>query len=165
MRGGETPPDVISDDTLRGFVGYGIKRAFNTVQTDLNAVLAPLELRMLTFSALVIIVDNPGLRQSQLADALLIERPNLVIVVDELERRELITRDPAPTDRRAYALRATLVGRQLHARAMAAVQAHDNRMTQNLSEEERQVLAVALARIEAAAIGEETDDRDQISRS
>ena len=139
---------AISDATLRGFSGYVMKRAFNAIQADVNASLAPFDLRMLTFSALSVIVDNPGLRQSQLADALAIERPNLVIVVDELERRDLITRDPAPDDRRAYALKATLQGLRLFEKALEAVRIHERRMTQRLSEDERQMLIALLSRIE-----------------
>lgn len=140
----------ISDTTLRGFTGYGMKRAFNAIQADVNAALAPLGLRMVTFSALVIVVDNPGLRQSQLAEALSIERPNLVLLVDDLERRGLITRDRAPDDGRAYALTATAQGRALYARALKAVRAHDDKMTRALSDTQRAAMVDALARIEAA---------------
>lgn len=143
--------DAVPDATLRGFSGYNMKRAFNAIQADVNRALAPLGLRMLTFSALVVVVDNPGLRQSQLAGVLSIERPNLVLVVDELERAGLITRDPAPTDRRAYALNPTAEGRALCDRALAAVRDHDDRMTGGLSEEERAALIRALQRIETAA--------------
>lgn len=115
----------VSDATLREFAGYHMKRAFNVVQADLNRILKPLELRMITFSALTLIVDNPGLRQAWLADALAIERPNLVVILDELESRDLIRRDRVPTDRRAYALNATLAGRRLHEQALAAVRGHE----------------------------------------
>lgn len=137
-----------NDATLREFSGYGMKRAFNAIQTDVNAALAPFDLRMVTFSALVVIVDNPGLRQSQLADLLSIERPNLVVIVDELERRDLITRDRATDDRRAYALQVTLAGRRLHDKALAAVRAHEARMTAGLSQAERAQLVRMLRRIE-----------------
>ncbi len=43
------------DDTLREFAGYAMKRAFNVVQADLNAVLARFELRMVTFSILSVV--------------------------------------------------------------------------------------------------------------
>ncbi len=122
------PATEVSDATLRRFVGYHMKRAFNIVQADLNQALKPFGLRMVTYTALVLIVDNPGLRQTQLADAMDIERPNLVVIIDELERQELITRDPVPTDRRAYALKATLAGRQLYDKVVAADVGHENRV-------------------------------------
>lgn len=150
------PPvvDHVSDATLRGFAGYHMKRAFNVVQADLAATLKPFELRMITYSALVLIVDNPGLRQSQLADAMDIERPNLVVIIDELERRDLILREKVPTDRRAYALMPTLAGRQLCARAVAAVRDHEKRLLANLSDDETAAMIRALVRIETGVKGD-----------
>lgn len=125
----------ISDRGLRSFHGYQIKRAFNVIQSDLNRTLKPFDLRMVTYSALALIVENPGLRQSQLAEAMDIERPNLVVIIDELERRDLIVRDRLQQDRRAYALKATLAGRHLLEKAIAAVRAHEDRLTQGISED------------------------------
>lgn len=125
--------ESVSDRTLRSFHGYQIKRAFNAIQTDLNRTLKPFDLRMLTYSALVLIVDNPGLRQSQLAEAMDIERPNLVVIVDELEGRDLILRDRLPSDRRAYALKATLAGQRLCQKAVGAVRAHEEAMMRGIS--------------------------------
>lgn len=138
----------VSDATLRRFLGYHMKRAFNVIQADLVQTLKPFDLRMLTYTALVLIVDNPGLRQSQLADAMDIERPNLVVIIDELERRELITRDRVPTDRRAYALHATLTGRQLCDKAVAAVTAHENQLLEGLEEDMIAEMIAAMKQIE-----------------
>lgn len=142
------PPAVISDGMLREFCGYTMKRAFHVIQTDVNRTLAPFGLRMVTFSALAVIVENPGLRQSHLADALLIERPNLVLILDDLQRLGLIARNPAADDRRAYALTPTDAGKELFARARAAVRAHDARMTAELGDAEKADLISALRRIE-----------------
>ena len=136
-----------SDATLRRFMGYNLKRAFNIIQADLNRTLKPFELRMLTYTALVLIVDNPGLRQSQLAAAMDIERPNLVVIVDELEGRELIVRDRAPTDGRAYALKATLAGRRLYEKAIAAVTAHEERLFSHMDAKTRDAVITAMRSI------------------
>ncbi len=143
----KTRANDISDSQLRGLFGYNLKRSFSALQVDLLRVLDRFDLRMVPFSTLVMIVENPGLRQSQLADALAIERPNLVVVLDTLERRELITRDRVPTDRRAYALRATLAGHQLCEKAYRAVQAHEARYLNRLSTAEREALSSALNKI------------------
>lgn len=141
-------PDSSSDLGLRAYTGYSMKRAFNAVQSDVNATLSPLGLRMVTFSALVVICDNPGLRQSDLARILMIERPNLVVIIDELERAEWILRDRASHDRRAYELRCTKAGSDLCAQAKNAVAAHDQRMTRGLSSDEIAALIKALRLIE-----------------
>lgn len=132
------------DATLDELFGYHLKRAVNVLQLDLKATLKPFDLRMLTYTALVLIADNPGLRQSQLAEAMDVERPNMVVIIDALENRELIIRDRVPTDRRAYALHATLAGRLLCEKATIAVKAHEERLLHQLSPETRQTMIAAL---------------------
>jgi DNA-binding MarR family transcriptional regulator len=127
----------VTDENLRRFLGYHLKRAFNVISSDLARALEPFGLRMITYSALVLIVENPGLRQSQLADALDIERPNLVVIIDELEDRELIVRDRVPSDRRAYALRATLAGRRLCEKAIASNQTAENALLAMVGDADR----------------------------
>lgn len=141
------------DATLRSFSGYRMKRAFNAVQGDLTKVLRPFGLRMLTYSALAFIADNPGLRQSQLAKAMDMERPNLVGIIDQLERKKWIRRDPVPTDRRAHALVLTEVGEDLFSRASVAVAEHDRKAFSGLSEKELADLHRYLKIIESVAGG------------
>ena len=122
----------VDDAALRQFVGYNMKRAFNVVQADLTQTLKPLGLRMLTYTALVLIVENPGLSQSQLAAAMDVERPNLVEIIDELEQRALVLRRRVPADRRIYALTATPEGIQLCQKALAADKAHEARLFEEI---------------------------------
>lgn len=144
----ESPEDEVSDAALRALVGYSMKRAFNVLQADLARTLEPLGLRMLTFSALSMIVENPRLRPSQLAKALSVERANVVVYVDQLEEAGWVTRAPCVDDRRAYALQCTLSGRQVYDKAHAAVLAHDRRMLEGLREVEITTVRKALMRIE-----------------
>jgi len=137
-----------NDETLQRFLGYHLKRGFNVVQADLTKTLKPFNLRMLTYSALVLIADNPGLSQSQLADAMDIERPNLVVIVDELEQRELISRERVPTDRRAYALRVTLKGQQLFERTVDAVSRHEEVLFEGIDTETRALIVSALQHVQ-----------------
>lgn len=137
-----------NEQTLQRFLGYHLKRGFNIVQADLSKTLKPFELRMLTYSALVLIADNPGLSQSQLADAMDIERPNLVVIVDELEQRELISRERVPTDRRAYALQVTLKGKRLCEHAVAAVSSHEEALFAGIDTQTRASIVTALQLIQ-----------------
>ncbi len=77
-----------------------------------------------------------------------IERPNLVVIIDELERRELINRERVPTDRRAYALIATLAGRRLYEKAVAAVIAHESVLLDGIDETTRATVIAAMKQIE-----------------
>ncbi|WP_051610237.1 MarR family winged helix-turn-helix transcriptional regulator [Terasakiella pusilla] len=155
----------VTDKTLREFMGYNMKRTFNVFHSDLAKVLEPFDLRMVTYSALVLIVDNPGMRQSQLADALAIERPNLVVIVDELERRELILREPSKTDRRAYSLSATLKGKRLCEKASQANRESEARLLSCLDEETKKTVQAALhlIRISSGRGEDETDKKVQVT--
>ena len=144
------PATGVNDDTLRRFVGYRLKRAFNVFRSDLAAALDPYGLRMMTYSALVLIVDNPGLRPSQLAAALAIERPNMVTLLDELEQAGLIVRRKDQKDRRAHALTATPQGRRLSARAVATDRTHEAALLAGVSDDDRRVFLDVLGRIERA---------------
>lgn len=145
------------DATLRDLTGYRLRRAASEVMAQVTAVLAPFGLRRTTFSALSVIADNPGLRQSQLAAALAIERPNLVQIIDELERAGLVVRERAEGDRRAYALRATKAGAALYRSALTELRVSDAAMTRGLSAAQKTALRTALQTIEDNAKKGEDD--------
>ena len=137
----------VSDAVLREMLGYHIKRASNVIQADLAQTLQAFDLRMITYTALVLIAENPGLSQAKLADAMAVERPNLVVIVDELEKRGLIMRNRVPEDRRAYALTTTLAGRQLFEKATKSVRQHEERLLTPLTAELRAAVVEAMSLI------------------
>ncbi len=137
----------VIDKTLDKLVGYHIRRSSNLFHSDLIQSLRPFDLRMITLSALAIVSDNPGLRQSQLADALDIERPNMVAIVDELESRKLVTRERTPNDRRAYALTLTANGKALLEKALVEVHAHEKRLLENIEPEDLSHLVSVMKKI------------------
>ncbi|ETX15765.1 MarR family transcriptional regulator [Roseivivax halodurans JCM 10272] len=145
--------EAVDDAVLRRFLGHHLRRASNFVQSDLARSLKDVDLRMITMSVLTVIVEHRGLRQSQLADALQIERPNLVSILDELEDRKLVERTRVPTDRRAYALTPTAAGEALAAKASQAVRAHEDRVFARLSASERSSLQDLLMKVYPGAEG------------
>lgn len=151
----ETAP-LPKDDSLRQFIGYNMKRAYLMIDADMRPTIAALGLRPATFSALAIIIENPDITQSALGLALSIERSGVVLIVDELEAADLISRNKVEGDRRSYALRPTLAGRKLWNDAQRRVQEHDNRVLARLSPEERTLLRDLLNRIEAAQAPDRT---------
>ena len=129
-----------ADRHLSGLIGYAMKRAFSIVYADFSRILSDYDLRAVSFSALSIIVAEPGLTQTQLAEALQIERSNLVTIIDELAGRNLIIRAPVAQDRRRHALMPTSAGKQLAAAAQASAIEHERRVFSCLTEAERHEL-------------------------
>ncbi|MCE1236143.1 MAG: MarR family transcriptional regulator [Hyphomicrobiales bacterium] len=104
---------------LTGVVGYRLRRAQLAVFEDFNRRFQRFDLKPAQYSALLVIGDNPGRKQSEIAAALGIQRPNFVAMLDELERRGLAERTRSTTDRRSHAVVLTEHGRRLLAEARA----------------------------------------------
>lgn len=146
------------DRNLRPLTGYQLRRATSATMPAVNKILSKFGLRRSTYSSLVVVVANPGLNQGQLADSLAIERPNVVQIIDQLERAKLVVREKSAEDRRAYALKPTPKGAELEARATKALQRHDARLTLGLSAEEKAVMRRCLEIVERNAENLEARD-------
>ena len=120
-QGAEDPAANITDSMAAELVGYNLKRSYLVVRNAAQEVLEPMGLKVVSMTALSLIVDNPGIAPSQIADTLQMERPNIVVIIDELETRQLISRARSKLDRRRFALTATVRGRRLRDQASASV--------------------------------------------
>jgi DNA-binding MarR family transcriptional regulator len=117
---GDPPDDAVAAPNvgpLGRMVGYALRRAQLTVFDEVIASFAEVDLRPAQYSVLVLLGHSPGLKQSDVAAALGIQRANFVVLFDGLERRGLARRSPAPNDRRSYSLYLTAEGTALLARA------------------------------------------------
>jgi DNA-binding MarR family transcriptional regulator len=132
---------------LTAIVGYPLRRAQLAVFEDFNRRFAALELSPAQYSALVVIGANPGRKQSDIAGALGIQRPNFVAMMDELERRRLAERLRAPSDRRSHALALTAAGATLVARARRVQAEQEKDVERLIGREGRERLLAALARL------------------
>ena len=161
----DAPRTDPSDSPLNGFLGYALKRALSVVQSDLSITLTEFGLRATSFSALLVVVDRPGITQTDLADALAIERSNLVQIIDELCNSQRIARTPVKGDRRRHALMPTAQGLVVAAQAKAAVQAHEARIFAVLSAGERAELALLLSKLRNAGALRSIADQTSASQS
>jgi DNA-binding MarR family transcriptional regulator len=108
-------PAVEKVDTsyLEGLIGYNARRAALAVIEVFLERMAIYTLRPVDFSVLSLITHNPGITSRQLCSTLGILPPNLVGIVNALEKRELIQRQPHPRDGRAMGLHLTAAGQKL----------------------------------------------------
>ena len=142
-----TDQTITLDQNLSGFIGYNMTRVVGLVRQDLTKVLADYDLRIIPFSALSIVAQKPGISQTLLAEALNIERSNLVQIVDDLSKRKLIERQSVASDRRRHALVPTEKGLNLRGLAQGAVAAHEKRMFAALTDAESRMLLELLQKL------------------
>jgi len=132
---------------LAGMVGYVLRRAQLAVFDDVIANFAELDLRPAQYSVLVLLGNSPGLKQSDVAAALGIQRANFVVLFDGLERRGLARRNSAPNDRRSYALYLTEEGERVLARANELESRLEARLDLKLGPGGREQLLALLRRL------------------
>jgi DNA-binding MarR family transcriptional regulator len=99
---------------------------------------------------LALVDANPGLSQTQLGNALGIDRSTVVAVIDKLESRGLLMRKPSPHDRRSHALYLSETGQTTFRRLTERVRAHEAEIARHLSADERASLIDLLNRIARA---------------
>jgi MarR family transcriptional regulator for hemolysin len=88
------------------------------------------------------------LRQHELADLLQIGHPELVRLIDSLERKHLVVRREAEGDRRVKRIELTAGGRRLADRVEAAIGAFERRIVAGISAAELARCRDVFARIE-----------------
>jgi DNA-binding MarR family transcriptional regulator len=112
----ESDPSIDRVDTsfLETLIGYNARRAALAVIDVFLQRMAVHDFHsVVDFSVASLIAHNPGITSRQLCSVLGILPPNLVGVVNGLEKRGLIQRRPHPNDGRAMGLHPTPQGLQL----------------------------------------------------
>jgi DNA-binding MarR family transcriptional regulator len=141
------PPREVDLAPLMSFVGYAVRRAQMAIFGNFLESLREVDLRPAQFGVLVVIDDNPGMRQSDVCAGLGIQKANFVPLISELETRGLVVREPGANDRRAYALHLTPQGKALLRRARELHARHEARLTERIGRRGRAQLLLLLNRL------------------
>jgi DNA-binding MarR family transcriptional regulator len=145
------PPPGLSYGRLPEILGFHLRRAqLALFRHFARTVGAAEDITPGLLGMLQVIAANPGLGQSRLAETMEVDRSTIVKVVDQLEGRGLIRRDPSPTDKRSHCLHLTPQGAETLARIEERVRAHEDEFTRCLTEDERHFLTRLLARLHQA---------------
>lgn len=111
--------------------------------------LEPLALQPSDVGILRLIATLPNLSQQALADKLGVAPSRVVVLIDALEKKELVARERSARDRRTYELRLTDEGRAVMDRMREIGAAHEADITSALTTEEHAELARLLGKVAA----------------
>ncbi len=142
-------PVVSPADALADSAGFLLAKVGADASRRYKQHLKPLGLEPPHAAMLRYIASAQGLSQQKLADVLQVARSRMVVLVDELERRDLIERQRSPTDRRAYALALTADGHRLLKKVISVSSQFENELAQALDPDEREQLIALLRRLAA----------------
>lgn len=137
----ERPPTLLALTTY--VAGWVSKKA----RADIQAALAEHGLGTSDYGVLVALDDFGAISQQQLADRLDADKSHVVRLIDQLERRDLVTRAADPTDRRRHRIELTPSGRKLLRAIAPGAEDVEATHLKALSPAERRTLATLLQRV------------------
>ena len=140
-------PERLHQTPLAAEIEFLTVRAAAIGSSRANAVLAPLQLKVRSYSVLSLACSGKNPSQRELAEILSLDPSQIVALVDQLEAFGAVTREPDPRDRRSKVIVETAKGRKLYKKAEAAVRAAEDRSLSALNLQERELLRTLLTRI------------------
>jgi DNA-binding MarR family transcriptional regulator len=136
---------------LDELLGYALRRAQNALYIDFYRATADFALSPQRFAALVLIGENPGIRQTALSEAMGIARSGGMRLTDWFETRKLVERREDTQDGRVWGLHLTLKGRRLLDTMSEHVRSHDASLIDALGIQGQQLKDI-LERLEGVSL-------------
>ena len=91
--------------------------------------------------------EEEGLSQREIGERASKDKPNITRMLDALEKKRLIFRQPDPRDRRKFCVYLTKEGKQLHERLLPLAHTLRERVTRSLSQAEIDRIKETLSKI------------------
>ncbi|BBH68494.1 ranscriptional regulator [Actinoplanes sp. OR16] len=139
--------DRLLTSDLAADPAFLLARARAVTSGAANVRLAALGLKVRSLSVLWLAGQDLGPSQRELSEFLGLDPSQVVALVDELQGRGLVERQPDERDRRSRIIVATVDGRRLLKRALAEVRAAGDASFARLTDEQRKTLAELLLKV------------------
>ena len=138
---------TIDTSYLESLMGYNARRATLVIVGEFMTQMSVYGLRPVDFSVLSLITHNAGITSRQLCSTLGLLPPNLVGMINALEKRALIQRRPHPSDGRAMGLHLSAKGHKLMRDAETTAVQLEAEVTAQLTPAESRTLIRLLKKI------------------
>ncbi len=141
-------PHGLVEGVLGQVLGYQVAlAAISTRKLYARHIGAPMQLKPVEFTILMLLLANDDVTQKRLCQTLAVSAPNLTILLDRLQLRELVTRVRSETDRRAQHIHLTRKGLALAKKAQGVALSMELDLARHLSAAERAMLIELLKKV------------------
>lgn len=134
-------------------LGFMLAKAHQEIMDRMARFTAPTGLTPRHFGMLVLIHRRGPMRQTDVADAVRVDRTTAMNLIDELEDAGFVKRGTDPSDRRANAVRATAKGAQWLEKLRPIAEDVEREFLAPLSVHEQQSLRDMLMRLVSTPVG------------
>lgn len=142
------PAPPISVGILPNLLGYNVRRAHIALWRDFNRTIGTSLVRPGLFSLMVLVDENPGIAQIDVATQLAVEKATIVGLIRRLLREGWIERRVSGGDRRRQDLFLTARGRQNLTTLRREMLEHEARFTSLFTRQELSQFFAYLRRIQ-----------------
>ena len=142
-----SPARQVGLGALGDSMGYALRRAQLASTAEFLEAMKEVDLRPTQFSVLILINENPGVRQTEVCAALGLQKANFVPLLNELQRRGLAVRKEGVPDRRSSALHLTEHGEAVLQRASELHTQWEGRLVERLGAGGREQLLELLKKL------------------
>ncbi len=139
---------ALSLGVLEEVLGFHLATAtVTTMDTFYRHVGTPLNLRKVEYSLLLLLLANGPLAPKRLGQALALSAPNLTLLLDRLQQRDLIRRERSEADRRSHNVVLTAEGQRVAEAGAQAAVPMERELDERLSRAERLMLIELLRKV------------------
>ena len=136
---------VSLDDNL-GFkinkANAALKSLFSRYLLDAGGVFTPEQWGTIQF-----VISNPGVKQAEIVKTVRCDQTTMIRMLDVMQRKELIRREPDPSDRRAFRIYATDAAIKAYRAAIPFVKKYNDALEKIVSGNEYAAMIKTLDRI------------------
>ena len=133
--------------SLSVWTGYLMGRVTQRCRDYFDVLAEPLGVKAKHFSVLSVLGEGRALSQVEMGERLGIDRNTIVLLLDDLEGRGLVTRRRDPSDRRAHLVSLTDRGQETLNEMVGLARRTNDEVLSPLSREERAQLHTLLSRL------------------
>ncbi len=127
-------------------LNFLLARANAVATASTNAALAEFDLKVRSYAVLALARSEIRMNQREIAEYLRLDPSQVVALVDGLQDRGLVTREPDPRDRRTNVVSTTPAGRTMHTEAARVIARAEEELHAGWSSSERDMLTDLLRR-------------------
>jgi MarR family transcriptional regulator, lower aerobic nicotinate degradation pathway regulator len=140
-------PTPITMDAVYTAPGYLFRRMQQIAVSIFVEECKAFDLTPVQYAALIAIHTHPGIDATRLSAVIAFDRSTLGNVIERLEAKELIERNPSPGDKRVKLLTLTRSGAALLRAIMPSVDRAQQRMLQPLKAADRKTLMALMTQL------------------
>lgn len=121
--------------------GYTLSKISQKMNTEFTKKLAEYNIDSRDYGALSIVYNTSKLSQRQIGEKMVVDRTTMVQLIDSLEKKELITRESNPNDRRQNLIVLTDIGKVIVEKMWVKLEQVEKEIIQSLSPLQKEILA------------------------